>query len=400
MWQKLKSYFIPHDQNDYTPHVLQRAAMLAMLGLVILSFTVANVQSLLWQASDWLVSTILPSVIVELTNDERNENGARTLVRNPVLDEAARLKAEHMARNGYFAHYSPEGVSPWYWFDEVSYRYAHAGENLAIHFSNSDEVVTAWMNSPTHRANIIDQKFTEIGVGTARGIYEGYDTVFVVQLFGTPAFSAPSPSAPVIPEPAPVPEADEEPVLLVATTAPLSTDTEFVAVLAETSDLPELVDIEPAASLLVDEPVVVTTVSPVLNTPSSIPTTTESLAFDESVVEPVQVADVAVDDDSVSVYSSTVSTSSGLTEAPPIPATIDRSPVTSVIGRAATQPSTVLFWLYVMLGTFVAVSLTLSILIEIRHQRPVQIAYGFGLLLLMSSLFYLHWLVTPGAVVT
>jgi hypothetical protein len=91
-----------------------------------------------------------------------------------------------MAKEGYFAHDSPSGVTPWEWFDEVEYTYETAGENLAIDFSDSDAVVDAWMDSRLHRENILEEDFTEIGIATARGEYEGRETVFVVQMFGTP----------------------------------------------------------------------------------------------------------------------------------------------------------------------------------------------------------------------
>jgi len=155
--------------------------------LILISFSLANIQSFLWMSSDWLVSTILPAVIVDLTNEARGSEAVGTLRRSSVLDEAAQQKANDMAKEGYFAHYSPEGVAPWFWFDESGYNFVHAGENLAVYFTDSEDVVDAWMSSPGHRANILNGDFTEIGVGTAKGTYEGYDTVFVVQFFGTPA---------------------------------------------------------------------------------------------------------------------------------------------------------------------------------------------------------------------
>lgn len=175
------------EESNYKPNRLQQVAMVGMMVLVLISFSVANLQSILWINSDWLVSTILPAVVTEATNKARAEEGQSPLTRNTLLDEAARLKAEDMANNGYFSHWSPTGVSPWHWFAEAGYSYAHAGENLAVHFTDSSAVVDAWLKSPTHRDNIMSAKYTEIGIGTAEGKYEGYDTVFVVQMFGTPA---------------------------------------------------------------------------------------------------------------------------------------------------------------------------------------------------------------------
>jgi hypothetical protein len=91
-----------------------------------------------------------------------------------------------MAKHGYFAHTSPAGVAPWDWFRRVGYAYIRAGENLAVNFVDSEDVIEAWLRSPKHRENIMNGLYEEIGIGTARGTYEGQETVFIVQLFGAP----------------------------------------------------------------------------------------------------------------------------------------------------------------------------------------------------------------------
>lgn len=132
---------------------------------------------------------ILVNVLIDLTNDNRLANNLTALIHNPLLDQAAQLKAEDMVRNGYFAHYSPTGVTPWHWFAQVGYYFIYAGENLAVNFTESKDVEDAWMKSPLHRANILDTRFKEIGLATSNGIYEGNSTTFVVQLFGAPSFA-------------------------------------------------------------------------------------------------------------------------------------------------------------------------------------------------------------------
>jgi hypothetical protein len=194
MFNWLKDLFIPHEGNKFRPDFLERLSVGIMLVLILLSFAMANLQSLLWISSDWLVSTILPAVIVDLTNDERNSEKIGTLTRSALLDKAANLKARDMAENEYFAHYSPTGVSPWYWFDQAGYNYLHAGENLAVHFTDSSDVLRAWMDSPSHRANIMNGDYVEIGIGTAKGEYKGQPTIYVVQLFGTKRDTATTPS--------------------------------------------------------------------------------------------------------------------------------------------------------------------------------------------------------------
>lgn len=133
------------------------------------------------------VAAVISSVLVELTNTERSAQGLGTLTVSPVLTEVAEAKAIDMAAKGYFAHTSPEGLTPWHWFKEKNYKFLYAGENLAIDFTESSDVERAWMNSPTHRANVVGTQFTEIGIATAQGMYQGRPTTFVVQVFGTPA---------------------------------------------------------------------------------------------------------------------------------------------------------------------------------------------------------------------
>lgn len=96
-----------------------------------------------------------------------------------------------MAARGYFSHDTPEGKKPWQWIDEVGYEYQYSGQNLAVNFTESKEVQEAWMNSPTHRANIVKPQYTEIGIGTAEGMYKGEKVTFVVQFFATPMKAAP-----------------------------------------------------------------------------------------------------------------------------------------------------------------------------------------------------------------
>lgn len=131
-------------------------------------------------------AAVISSSLVDLANSDRVSASVNRLKVNPVLERAAQAKADDMASKGYFAHNSPDGTTPWHWFAVVGYEYAHAGENLAIDFFESADVEKAWMNSPLHRANILNNEFTEIGIATARGMYNGHETTFVVQMFGKP----------------------------------------------------------------------------------------------------------------------------------------------------------------------------------------------------------------------
>jgi hypothetical protein len=106
-----------------------------------------------------------------------------------------------MMLRGYFSHNSPEGLAPWLWLDTVGYDYQYAGENLAIHFAESSDVVRAWVASPKHYENLVKTEYTEMGIGVAHGVMDGRQTVVVVQFFGTPA---PNPEPVIVPVAAPV----------------------------------------------------------------------------------------------------------------------------------------------------------------------------------------------------
>ncbi len=128
--------------------------------------------------------TISSLGIIILTNKERADVGIPRLLYSQALADSAQLKASDMARGGYFAHISPNGRTPWYWFKQKGYDFLYAGENLAVNFTSSGDINTAWMNSQGHKANILNKNFTEIGVATAKGLYKGKETTFVVQMFG------------------------------------------------------------------------------------------------------------------------------------------------------------------------------------------------------------------------
>jgi hypothetical protein len=130
-------------------------------------------------------SSITADKVIDLTNKDRIAQGLEALKENSTLDKAAAEKAADMIKNNYFAHTSPSGLSPWYWFEKNDYDYTYAGENLAVGFTNSEEEETAWMNSPTHRKNILNSNYKEIGVAMMKGEMDGENTTITVQLFGT-----------------------------------------------------------------------------------------------------------------------------------------------------------------------------------------------------------------------
>lgn len=194
MFKWLKRQFVPHEINGFRPLFLRRESAMSLAGaLVILELVLFILPTLYFSqySKDMGITAVLPGVLATLTNEVRQKNSLPALAVSPLLTQTAQLKAEDMASKGYFAHHSPEGRSPWYWFNLVGYQYLFAGENLAVNFSDSEQVTEAWMKSPRHQANLVGKVYTEMGTGIASGRYKGRDTVYVVQHYGTPKFKAP-----------------------------------------------------------------------------------------------------------------------------------------------------------------------------------------------------------------
>ncbi len=133
-----------------------------------------------------LAVSINSQELLDLTNNQRQQQALPTLILSDKLTEAAKLKAEDMLKNQYWAHSSQTGVDPWHWFDQVDYAYQLAGENLAKNYSTSEQAVEAWMNSPTHRDNLLNPKFTEIGFAIVEGKINSEPVKLVVALYGQP----------------------------------------------------------------------------------------------------------------------------------------------------------------------------------------------------------------------
>ena len=110
--------------------------------------------------------------VVELVNIERAANGLSALNLNSGLSDVARAKSQDMCDNKYFSHTSPTYGSPFDMMKSFGISYRTAGENIAMGYRTPEAVVDGWMNSPGHRANILNNSFTQIGVGyVASGNY-------------------------------------------------------------------------------------------------------------------------------------------------------------------------------------------------------------------------------------
>lgn len=123
------------------------------------------------------------------TNERRIASEKKPLIENESLSTAAQAKANDMAMKNYWSHYTPSGEAPWKFIDRSGYAYVKAGENLAYGFSTSDDTIDGWMNSPTHKANMLDEAFSEVGFGFANSADfngNGNETI-VVAMYAQPS---------------------------------------------------------------------------------------------------------------------------------------------------------------------------------------------------------------------
>jgi uncharacterized protein YkwD len=182
-------YFVPGTHNAYRPRILHRPWLMFFLAVTLATegFLVSNLVAR--QSDQQFLAAVVPAEIIALTNTEREQNTVGNVKEDALLDQAAQAKAEDMAKAGYFSHVGPDGKTPWQWISASGYQYQYAGENLAVRFIDSKDVINAWMESPTHRANIVKPVYSQIGVGVAIGMYQGQPASYVVQYFGTPKSS-------------------------------------------------------------------------------------------------------------------------------------------------------------------------------------------------------------------
>jgi len=326
----LKKIFIPHAGNDHKPLFLRRKAVLAMLGGVLILEGLFLIEIFLILPQSGLFSSILPKVLVDLANIDRQSDSLGALKVNPLLEEAAQLKASDMAQNNYFEHTSPDGKTPWFWLEKVGYKYSAAGENLAVNFSDSNDIDKAWMNSLGHRANILNKNFIEIGIATASGVWNGKETIFVVQFFGRPA----------------------EP----KKTAAAAAGQNFASLSAKT--LSDKQNVSPAVSELNQ--------AEQKNAVLTVPATDNF----------VQIGEVKNLADS----------------APGLPQNSSQ-PQSTFIQRLASMPRSLVDTAYIILAAIVLSALGLKIFVKIGIQYPILIFNGMVLLFCLISILYLNFLV-------
>lgn len=189
----LYHWFLPHRETHKKAHLISWNALLIYILIFILlqvSFSIFNYTK---PGVLGITGDIDINEVIAMTNKEREKQGLPPVKENEALNKAAKLKAENMFAENYWAHFAPSGKTPWDFILGAGYKFTYAGENLAKNFYNSKDVVAAWMASPSHRDNLLNSKYEDIGVAVLDGTLNGQKTTLVVQEFGTTQLIAAKP---------------------------------------------------------------------------------------------------------------------------------------------------------------------------------------------------------------
>lgn len=184
-----------HYAKAYWPYL----PMLMVLGFGIFINSLWSQPQVLGTQQDFSSQSLLTA-----SNQQRVAGQAAALTINPQLTTAAQLKANDMAQQNYWDHTAPDGQTAWMLIAAQGYQYQQAGENLAYGFADAEQVITGWMNSPEHRANLLHADYQEVGFGVAQARnYQGRGPqTIVVAEYGQPASDpalAATPSTTAIP---------------------------------------------------------------------------------------------------------------------------------------------------------------------------------------------------------
>lgn len=185
--KKFHHYLLPHESNNYRAKVLHNSSVIFyLILLVVFQFSINFIKHVRPNVLGYATDITLEKLIT-LVNQKRIEANLAPLSLSDQLSTAATQKAQDMFGKDYWAHISPTGITPWAFITSSGYEYLYAGENLARNFDSADEVINAWMNSPSHRANILKPEYQDIGLAIMNGKLNGEDITLVVQEFGAKA---------------------------------------------------------------------------------------------------------------------------------------------------------------------------------------------------------------------
>lgn len=181
--------FFPHTGNNYRSKLLHHKTLILVITFLFsVSLILPTLQATFPEVLG-ISSNISTEELLRHTNQKRAENDLQPLQLDTDLSIAAKLKAEDMFAKNYWAHNAPDGVTPWYFIKKSGYEYKYAGENLARGFTQSLDIVDAWMASTSHRENMLSKNYEDVGFALMEGKLNGQETILVVEMFGNKSFS-------------------------------------------------------------------------------------------------------------------------------------------------------------------------------------------------------------------
>ena len=199
MLRHLHNFFIPHAGNDHRPHALRPRALKWYVALLV-GVKVIAVTLLFSAYPDFArLSGDLAAEVARMVNASREKVHASPLILDSALTRAAELKAQDMLARAYFEHVSPDGTMPWEWINKNEYQFQSMGENLAMDFTTGESAHLALMRSDTHRTNILEKRYQNIGIGVATGNFAGRETNILVEFFAAPSTARTAAAASAVP---------------------------------------------------------------------------------------------------------------------------------------------------------------------------------------------------------
>lgn len=188
--------FVPRSSNNHRAKALHLSSLsFYIIAILIFQIGLTTIGKYYPSVLSYATNITIPELLNE-TNIRRQQNSVAPVALNDQLSDAARRKGADMFAEQYWAHVSPSGKDPWSFISAAGYNFLFAGENLARDFGDSKAVVNAWMNSPTHRDNLVNGRYKDVGFAIVNGKYADHETTLVVQMFGTKAGAQPTVDAP------------------------------------------------------------------------------------------------------------------------------------------------------------------------------------------------------------
>ncbi|OGF27555.1 hypothetical protein A2303_01705 [Candidatus Falkowbacteria bacterium RIFOXYB2_FULL_47_14] len=369
-------YFIPHEGNGHKPKILRAHSLaLIILLLVVIKISLVGYLFLVYPEEGRMTENMTEEILT-LINGARSEAGLGTVKSNLVLNIAAHEKAEDMIAKGYFAHHSPDGKKPWDWIDRGQYKYLFVGENLAMNFTSADSAHRALMNSASHKHNILNERYVDVGLAMVTGTMNGKQTNVLVQLFGTTRPAAPTIAKSDMPAPSVIPAAPET-----------------VAVLADeekkTEDKPSpaVAVVKPAIK---PAPKTETVESKPADKVSSNPTAEEKIMNEPEIlpaIPPVLPETVPAADGSKLALADPVSPNSALEKNIPGEPLVFKNTADASTMRASGIARTVNY-VFIAILTLLIMALIVNIIVRYEIQHKHVILQSFLVILFVTSLIY------------